>query len=282
MITQKEAGYALNALDLLTQYLFKEKLKIQIPSSLNFEDNEKKEPQIKTEVIEKIIIRESRDPEKEEAWQKKLDLIEKQNEDLKNQLSENTKEIKQYGETQTSHPGLAGTNESPQEIIIPPVKQQNKRTGLYIVAGVVVLFSVFIFFWYLKANREEVTGDKPVTRHGDTIYVAVNKFQVLQDNPNMDFKIESILQSWIKKKAAPFSLPIKCISTDFKADDLNSDTTIWLRAYRLGYNVVYWGNLYESSLADSNILEIKGCIAHYRNFSGAKKLNSKILPTLFL
>jgi len=64
-ISSAEAAYALNALDLLTQYLFLEKLKIRMPAALNFESDDKKSSEIKSEIIEKIIIRETTDPEKE-------------------------------------------------------------------------------------------------------------------------------------------------------------------------------------------------------------------------
>ena len=93
----------------------------------------------------------------------------------------------------------------------------------------------------------------------------------------MEFKIESIIASYIKKTIIPFSLPVKCIFTNFQKAELTSDSSVISYAHQLGYDVVYWGNLYESSLADSNLLEIKGCITNRPAFFRNKKIKFKSL-----
>jgi len=272
VISKEEAAYTLNALNLLTLYLFNEKLKIHSSASPNFETKEK-EPQSRApEIIEKMLLRETTDPAKDADWLQKLNFIEKQNEQLTNLVNEITREIKQYVEWES-------VSEITVERVLLDVKTKNKKNGkrIFAISTVMVIIAITTgVFYFLNLNKNS-DNDIAVLKSDDRMYVAINAPPILQDNPNIDFKLARILRSSIERIAVKQNLQIKCISTDFKKTDLSNDTTVMSHARLFGYDVIYWFNLYKSAPADSNILEIKGTLAKEPLFFHNKKIKFKYL-----
>jgi tetratricopeptide (TPR) repeat protein len=93
----------------------------------------------------------------------------------------------------------------------------------------------------------------------------------------MNFKIETVLKSYIETKARPEHLTIKVIPTEFTEIDMSNDTTVTRFAQAHGFQMVYFGNLYETALGDSNMLEIKGGLTGGTRLFRTKKIKFKTL-----
>ncbi len=254
-VTKEEAVHCVIALSFLTEYLFKENLKTAIPSAINFNLEEPAPVSKSPEIVEKIIITEKSDPAKEAEWLQKLSDLEKQNKDLQNQFLQNKEELKAFVTDRTVTTPVSIPLEKKPELASPPTSSSGNRR-VWIFLGVLVTFSLTVVVLVL-INTKNPEAQQSITQSPDTFYVAINRLVVMQDNPSVDFKIENILQSTILNKIRSFSLPVKISFTELKDIDFNNDTLVLKRARESGYNIIYFGNLYETALGDSNIIEIK-------------------------
>lgn len=290
IISKEEAAYSLNASNLLTDYLFKECLKIQMPSTLNFDVEIKKEVEvsqpkiIKEIIIQEKIIQEKIDKEKEAELFNKIKQIQEQTENekykydhLKKELDKAQAEFKEFSEHKKANE-LRTQTEDLNHLVEKKTKKKRLFAFSITVTGLIFLSVFLVWHFKVKNNQNVISQDLPITKHPDTVYVAINKLQVLQDNPQIDFKVEAILQSYIFAKSTPEVLPIKIIQTDFHNIDLNNATEIVNHAQKLGYDLVHFGNLYETSLADSNVFEISGFLTQSKDrIDRTKKIKFKTL-----
>ncbi len=261
-IGKDETSYAIHALNLFTEYLFKEHLKISIPKTLDFIFAETKEIQTitQTEVIEKIIVHEKFNKETEEELFSKIKDIEQKSEgdsakfeELKTELLFKVQELSQKKHTEEE---------------IRPVEKKNslQKIGLLILISLlVILGAALLLNYFLKEKRNVQEKTFQLTKHPDSIYVAVNNFQVLQDNPNIDYKIEQIIYNRINNLRLVNNLPISLVTTNYRGNGEKEDSVLINKAQRAGFDLVYFGNLYETALTDSNILEITSSVTRKEN-----------------
>ncbi|WP_276977866.1 tetratricopeptide repeat protein [Flavobacterium filum] len=292
-VTKAEAGYTLNALSLLTDYLFDEHLKIRKPSilNLNFESVKEVElitPQIIKEVIiQEKIVQEKIDKEKEEELFSKIKDLEQRTEsekgkyeDLKNDLDKARQELKAFSETKKEN-----ETKLEAETIKAKAIKKKQQVKLFAIASLLLLGLVIIisYYFYKKQTHTINSTDILLIKSKDTIYVAVNNLQILQDNPNIDFKIESILQQEIELKVKSTQFPIKIIKTNFSSNEIVEDSVLVSKAYKLGYDLVYFGKLFETALTDSNELHIDGYLTNPKSgVHRSKKLKFKSLTDSIL
>ena len=182
---------------------------------------EKTEEQPK--VIEKIIIQEKTDLKKEAELLEKLAHIEKQNELLKQRIEENQKEFKDFTEIKKEPIQIEIIEEKHNAKNEP---EKNNKRKIYFLSGAALIILSSLIIWFFNSSKKEIADINLAPKHGDTIYVAVNKIQILQDNPGMEFKIEEFIQSEIERKTNPLKLPVIIITTDFKNVDLTNDTSV--------------------------------------------------------
>jgi tetratricopeptide (TPR) repeat protein len=259
-ISKDEAAHCLNALNLLTDYLFTENLKIHPPSALKFDFETKKETQLANpEVLEKIIIQ-------EKIIQQHLD------EETKAEL---LNEVKKFADSERQHyEDLINRN---QQKIYEDIKEQStekqrqdeqkllletksKRTKnrRFLATGLVLVITVLMgVFWFSREKAElKHISERSFLKHPDTFYVALNTVQILQDNPQIDFKIEKILLASINSKILSLNIPIKVVKTEFVSTKFANKQKLVNYASNLGYDLIYLNDLYENSLGDSTILEM--------------------------
>lgn len=271
-IGKDETSYAIHALNLFTEYLFKEHLKISIPKTLDFIFAETKEkaipPIIQKEIIEKIIVHEKFNKETEEELFSKIKDIELKSEgdstkfeELKTELLLKIQELSQKKQIQ------------PEEIKPIEKKSSLKKTGLLILISLIAISGAAFLLNYILKEKKNVKEENvfQLVKHPDSIYVAINSFQVLQDNPNIDYKIEQIIYNRINNLRLTNNLPINLIYTDYKGNNAENDTLIINKAIHAGFDLVYYGNLYETAMTDSNTLEINGATT----IPGNRTLRSK-------
>ena len=280
-ITKEEATYSLQALNLLTDWLFKEYLKIAVPNSLQID---KSEPSVIIEptIIEKIIVQEKISQETEDQLINRFqNIIEEKNKinDSKTKTDDDTiSEIKKaLNETNQKLNTLNASKDKaePKTTIVAPIKRTSYKKWLWV--SIVSLISIGIFFIYHR-QKNVIELATPITKHPDSIYIAINEFKILQDNPNINFKIESILQSYISAISSKYNLPFKIVRTHFKQSDFINDTSIVNTAGRIGYDLIYLGNVYETALSDSNIIELNGSLCTYEGrINRSKKIKFKNL-----
>ena len=268
VITKEEANYSLHALNLLTEWLFKEYLKSSVPQALVSNEPETKTV-IEPTVIEKIIVQEKISQETEDLLINRFqNIIEEKNKgnDTQQKLDADTIfEIKKsLDETnQKINTINASKAEADKEILQPNVN--SKPYKKWMLFSVITILISGISYFLLTTNNHKVALEIPITKYSDSVYVAINDFKILQDNPNINFKIESILQTYIENIASKNKLPIKITHTHFKQTDVITDTAIVNHAERLGYDIIYLGNVYETALTDSNIIEINGSLCASNN-----------------
>ena len=271
-LSAEEAGYAMNALHLLNDYLFTEKLRISYPAELRAA---LLPPETKTSGPEKIIIR-------EKVIEREIDSAASE-ELLKKLQAINDTERAKYEEYFSEKEKLLKEEWSRAEQLriaaaaATAVSAPKKSRKPYLIAGGVALV-LLCFFTVFKLNGGE---EKPANRalltlnkHSDTIYVAINKLQVMQDNPQVDYNLENYLASEIARKMAPHNLPLSLRFTDLGGREGEADSII-SRAERLGYDVVFLGRLFETALNDSNILEMRGLLLAHKQFDRDKKVRFK-------
>ncbi len=274
-ISKEEGSYTLNGLHLLTSYLFDDHLKIKWPSDLNFDVSEKEnEPRIIKEIIvQETVIREKIDQEKERELFEKIKILETGSESEKgkydqliSEIEQSRKEFREFSEDKKNTEKTGIDQNKNKNILI------QKRKKIF-VSLLIVLMAIAFFVNFYSPKKSVSLLDSPVNKLGDTIYIAINKLQILQDNPSVDFKIGEILASNIQVKGRGY--PIKIIYTDFQNIDLSSDSTIVKHVFSLGYDQFYFGKLYETALNDSNELHINGYVTS--NTSRSKKIKFKTL-----
>lgn len=267
-ISKEEANYSLHALNLLTDWLFIEYLKSSVPQTL-LNDESYTKPVIEPPVIEKIIVQEKISQETEDHLINRFqNIIEEKNKGNETQLkldADTISEIKKsLDETnQKINTINASKIEAEKEVIEPIVRPKPyKKWMMFLVIAILISG---ISYFVLTLNKDKIALETPINKHPDSIYVAINDFKILQDNPNINFKIESILQTHIDNIAFKNNLPIKITYTHFKQSDFITDTAIINHAERLGYDMIYLGNVYETALIDSNIIEINGSLCASNN-----------------
>lgn len=253
-ISKEETIYAINALNLFNEYLFKEYLRIAPPASLDFTIQGQKERIIEKEIIkETTVVQEKFNKEAEEQLFSKIKDIESKNltdatrfEELKKEIELSQKRIEELSQKKDTI-----------QIEIPPKKRSYLRIAAMLSGGVLLILLAVYFF---KGNTPEKESAPllVINKHPDSVYVAINAIQVLQDNPNLSFKIEERLQTLINNQIFGYSLPISICFTNYKGDGNLYDSVLVSQAYKSGFDMVFYGNLYETALTDSNILEIRG------------------------
>jgi hypothetical protein len=212
-IAKEETSYAIHALNLFTEYLFKEYLKISIPKDLDaiFREAEKEKPK-KPEVVEKIIVQEKFNKEAEDQIFNKIKGIEEKSEGDATKLEE----LKQ--ELLVSRKIIEELAQQKQVEGIQPVTPQKSNifSRKNILIFTLAFFALITVVFYLRKNKTEEkqnTDTAQIKKHPDSIYVAINKIQVLQDNPNMDFKIEQLIYNRVNNLIIANNLPISLIAT---------------------------------------------------------------------
>ena len=133
---------------------------------------------------------------------------------------------------------------------------------LLVLSGIVFLAK----YSFIEKTAEKNTEDTfQLNKSADSIYIAINTFQVLQDNPNVDFKIEQLIYTRINNLRLSNNLPISLIHTRYKGNSEKNDTLIIRQARKAGFDMVYYGNLYETAQNDSNVLEINSYLTRIEN-----------------
>ncbi len=284
IVSKDEATYSLNALHLLTDWLFNVLLNIKIPKELDFDEIKPTllvKPSEPT-IVEKIIVQEKISKETEESIINRIQSsIDKKN----NEKNEQTKadadtitELKKSVSEANEKINIINSASTQTEF---GLKVNNKKTKKHtkwlavIITCLGLVCSTLLIYSYTKSEH---IVNLPITKNGDTIYVAINNFNVLQDNPNINFKIETILNTYIEKLVATTQLPIKVNYTQFKQSNSINDTAVINEAERLGYDAIFIGNMYETALSDSNLIEINGTLCKSSNrISRTKKISFKNL-----
>jgi len=255
-IGKDDTIYAINALNLFNEYLFKEYLKIRPPQTLDFNIGEPKEKIIHTKVIKETIVQEKFNKEAEEQIFSEIKKIHEKNEgdatrfeDLKKEIArshEKIDELSRQKETEV------------QETKIPEKKNFFTKARIIIASLVLVILIIIIYFLNPGSPANEEVAELKINKHPDSIYVAINAFQIMQDNPSVDFKIEERLFTLINNHKLLDGLPVSILYTTYKSNGDPYDSLMVDKAGIAGFDVIYFGNLYETSLTDSNILEIRG------------------------
>jgi len=255
-IGKEETIYAINALNLFNEYLFKEYLKMAPPNFLDFNIGETKETIIhKTEVIEKTIVQEKFNKETEEQLFNEIKKIHEKNEGDATRFEDLKKEIA------LSHQKIEelSRKKEPVETVPAPKKKLFTWTRVGIASVLLVILILVLYFVKTSVPEKKEEPLLVLNKHPDSVYVAINAFQIMQDNPNLSFKIEDRLLALIKNQRFGSGIPISILFTNYKGDGNPIDSILISQAYQAGFDLVYYGNLYETSLGDSNILEIRGC-----------------------
>ena len=282
VIGKDETSYTINALNLFTEYLFKEHLGMSIPKELDFifkEPKEEKPIHIKG-IVEKIIVQEKFNKETEEQLFSKIKDIEQKSEgdagkfeELKQELIRSQQKIEE----------LSRQKQNIEDEIVKPANKKPSiaKTMLITLLILSVLAGISFLVKYLlteKKVEKNMETTFHLTKSPDSIYVAINAIQVMQDNPGVDFKIETALYDRIRNLSMSINLPISLIHTHFKGTHTIHDTLLINQAEKAGFDIVYYGSLYETALSDSNILEIYGSLTRYENrISRDKKIKFKTL-----
>ncbi len=272
-IGKDETTYAIHALNLFTEYLFKEHLKISIPKTL---DAIFKEPQVKkispaNEVVEKIIVQEKFNKETEDQLFSKIKDIEQKSEGDANKVEELKQELMR---SQQKIQELSRQKQTENDQIEPSKKKLAVIKNIFISLLILlilsgIVFSIKYFFWEKPATGN-VADNFQLNKSPDSIYVAINSFQVLQDNPNIDYKIEQIIYNRINNVKQSNNLPISLVKTNFKGNNTPNDTLLIKQAARAGFDMLYYGNLYETALTDSNVMEINCSVINDQNYRNSK------------
>ncbi len=259
-IYKDEALYSIKALDFITYWLFIEFIKTPIPKrlletlkSLPTTKQAKAEPT----VVEKIIIQET--------------IIKENNEDILSRL----KEIETKNKDQSSYQELlASINEAKQNIeqikSTTQIEQKRNISGrgskkwFFIVGcGIIVLIVGVAGVLNIKSDKKAaftITNKNP-----DSLYIGIYNLNVMQENPNINFKIEEILENHILQYAREFSLPISVRKVELNFKNFNRDDSVVTFAKKTGFDLIYFGNLYESALKEENQISIKSFVCKGNN-----------------
>jgi Tfp pilus assembly protein PilF len=279
VIGKDETSYAIHALNLFTEYLFKEHLKISIPQTLDFIFKEEKATHT-TEVVEKIIVQEKFNKETEEQLFSKIKDIEQKSEgdagkfeELKQELIRSQRKIEE----------LSQQKQNKEDEPVKPAEKKPSLTKNMLITLLALLalsgISLLIKYFLTKENAEKNTESTfHLIKSPDSVYVAINAIQVMQDNPGVDFKIETALYNRIHNLSMAINIPVSLIHTHFKGTNTIHDTLLINQAEKAGFDLVYYGSLYETAHSDSNILEIYGSLTiHENRISRDKKIKFKTL-----
>lgn len=262
-IGKEETVYAINGLNLFNEYLFKECLKINPPKQLDFNISEQKEKIVHKEIIKETIVQEKFNKEAEEQIFTQLKTIREKNE-ADTQRFESLKQ-----EIELSHKKLEELSKQKAQESAEPLPKKNiflRRRAAFVISGL-GLGGCVILFSLLKSSfaGKDTEAAYKIAKHPDSVYVAINRIQIMQDNPSLDFKIEDALLGHINSLSTVNGLPIRVVLTSYKGGAGAFDSVLIERAATSGFDLVYYGNLYETALSDSNILEINGYVTRKDN-----------------
>lgn len=247
-ISKEEGLYALNALNLLAEWLFKEHLKISYPKALQIQDSEKPtEAPDKTEkiILQETIIQEKISNEIEEELKRKLYDFDSEKERLLSEHKTSIEELKT---------ALNQTQDDIKRLNRPEVSQPKKSTRVAIAASIVLLLLVTSLSYFIIKMNKETPEQIILSKHPDSIYIGINRISILQDNPNIDFKIEDFITGKLKEFQYA-GLPFSIRQLNFIQAGFTTDSLIALER-RSGFDYIFAGELYETALKDSNRLNL--------------------------
>ncbi len=262
-VGKEETIYAINALSLFNEYLFKEHLKIHMPQNLDLSIVKAEEKVIHKEIIRETIVREKLNKQAEEQILSKIKEIESKSQDEAQRFDELKKEIN------LSRQKIIELSKNKEQLTDPPQtapqkERSSKRKNVALVLALAIVVAG-VYFFYSLLHQKEISPALAINKHPDSLYIAINTFQVMQDNPNQDFDIAHKLFVRLDHLRSVYQLPLALVQTNYPGTGDPYDSLLVDKAEAGGFDLVYYGNLYETARADSNVLEIRGCATQKNN-----------------
>lgn len=283
---QSEYGY--NALKLLTEWLFIEELKISIPPRLSFhikpihkedelrkqidllktelQSTQKQSKKIKEELEDTQEILKTK-PASEQDLKRELETalekvrqLESSNEKVK-QLEEQLKSTlieAQLIKERLEHKTIFENTPEPivETIPVPEsfFKKHRKKLILASASFFLILFACIYFFQKNKTD-EPVSGNLKAT--SDTINVLVLPFALMQDNPNISFKIEEAIVNEFRAQAQEQHLTMNVLYQPVKDKPATTLKEAIEKGKQYNCEIVYYGEVYEKGNSDSVNISLK-------------------------
>ena len=212
-ITAKEAAYGIEALKIITDWIYIELLKEPVPFALNKyllskDDTESKQLKTAVKLLNEELFDAKKTTQKLEEKLNNADASKIEKNKLNNELKEASLLIKQLEETIFRNKKEGEIN-SQNELIdkekfsenakieIPKVKKIRGNIFLYCLLLIGVLSAIYYFISTKKNNEKPLVASESIATDSSLIKVLILPFKIMQDNPNVDFKIETLISEKI-------------------------------------------------------------------------------------
>ncbi|MBI4929661.1 MAG: tetratricopeptide repeat protein [Bacteroidetes bacterium] len=276
-VMQEQAHYSITALRLLIDWMFREFLKIMIPSRLKkamaeaegiysskdagkkLQEELSKMKREKEELERNLSSLKEKGGEENEKFQKFSDELQKSISRIK-ELEEAQHRIKILEEELAKTKREAEDFKQQQTQIIPKKKQRrvfSKKYALLVLLPIAVITVLFFLFKKNFTSSETKETVSLMKSQPDTFKVEILPLSILQDNPNIQIKFEDALESRLKKTIQEHKLPMSVFyNASFTKTSVSSDDAI-NEGIKNNSSLVVYGEIYEPGVSDSAQVNIK-------------------------
>jgi tetratricopeptide (TPR) repeat protein len=300
-----QAEYGYNALKLLTEWLFIEELKHSIPARLHnlikpkpnedklkqqidslkneLQNTKKQSEKIKRELGNtQDVLKTKPDSENDlkrdlESALEKVKQLETSNEKIK-QLEEQLKttlseaQVIKVIKEQLENKAVAEIQSEPI-IVQHPIKESLlKKHSKKITFTIITTASIFLFSLYFFTKNKTIVekSSKEISREviadDSIINILVSPLAIMQDNPNISFKIEDAFINELKSQAQDQKVNVAVIY-----NPKDKPVTLLTDAIELGKKqnsqIVFYGEVFEKANADTVNLSIKYVFIHPEEYN---------------
>ncbi|MFH0865178.1 MAG: tetratricopeptide repeat protein [Bacteroidota bacterium] len=287
-VIREQAQYSITALGMLTNWMFNELFKLNIPSELKktiTQVSEKPEADNTTEKFEEELNRVKND---KEELEKQLKALKGKDEQEKENISKLNKELEKAAlkitELEAAQQKInflekellqmkteADELKQKQTEIILYKKHKNlfsRKAVLTFLLSFAVIFIMWLFYknFYIKSNKTtDIESIHDSVQSSDSIRVMVLPLNILQDNPNIKIKFEEAFINRIKQKIQTQKLRLDIFyQSSFNTSVLSVEDAI-KEGLKEKAGLVIFGEIYEPLQSDSTRVNIKYSLTRENN-----------------